>query len=39
LTAEELEDFRKWDLYKLQAYLLEEGKINDQNWVENTALP
>jgi tubulin polyglutamylase TTLL1 len=39
MNAEELKDYHLWDFMDLQEYLLEIGKINDTNWLDNYLRP
>jgi len=39
MTEQELRDYQMWDFERLEAYLLESGKISDPNWVNNTLRP
>jgi len=39
MTEDELRDYQMWTMEELQAYLLETGKIQDQNWLDNYLRP
>ncbi len=39
LTEEELRNFQMWNFERLQAYLLEQGRITDKNWLNNYLRP
>jgi len=39
MTEDELRDYQMWTMEDLQTYLLETGKITDENWLDNYLRP
>mmetsp|Transcript_10161 Transcript_10161/g.8705 ORF Transcript_10161/g.8705 Transcript_10161/m.8705 type:complete len:82 (+) Transcript_10161:1128-1373(+) len=39
MNYEQLKEFEYWNFERVQKYLLDQGKISDSNWLENSLYP